>query len=120
MHGDAWTGNVARPQRQAPVLLDLEAVAIGQPEWDLVQTAVDHTDFARLGPGDYASFVAAYGGFDVTALAGYRVLAEIQELRWVCFALSKSATSAIAAEQVQHRIACLRGDAPRPWSWTAL
>ena len=120
VHGDAWTGNVVVPRPGLPVLLDLEAVAVGQPEWDLVQTAVDHTDFNRIDRAEYISFVDAYGGYDVTSLADYRVLADIQELRWVCFALSKSEASPAAAQQVHHRIACLRGDVPRPWSWTAL
>jgi len=120
VHGDAWQGNVVVPHGGAPLLLDLEAVALGQPEWDLVQTAVDHTDFARLDRANYTSFVAAYGGYDVTDLPDYRVLGDIQELRWVCFALSRSATSPAAAREAHHRIACLRGDLPRPWSWTAL
>ena len=85
-----------------------------------MQTAVDHTDFARLDASVYAAFVTAYGGYDVTDLAAYRVLADIQELRWVGFALSKSPTSTAAANELRHRIACIKGEVPRPWTWTAL
>lgn len=120
IHGDAWQGNIAVPESGRPILLDLEMMSLGRREWDLVQLAVDYTDFARLTGEDYNSFVAAYGGYDVTAVSGYRTIADLQELRWVCFALSKSDTSTDAAHEARHRIACLRGDLPRPWSWTAM
>jgi hypothetical protein len=119
IHGDAWQGNVAVPESGAPILLDLENVSLGRHEWDLVPIAVDYTDFARLTDTDYQSFVDAYGGYDLTTTPSYRTLADIQELRWVCFVLSKSGTSTAAAEETRHRIACLRGDIPRPWSWKA-
>ena len=120
MHGDAWQGNVAVPEAGLPILLDLEVVSLGNREWDLIQIAVDHTDFARITTDEYHSFVDAYGGYDVTTSPGYRTLADIQELRWVCFALSKAQTRRDAAQQVRHRIACIRGKLPRPWSWDAL
>ncbi|GAA4550813.1 phosphotransferase family protein [Amycolatopsis samaneae] len=120
IHGDAWQGNVAVPNSGPPILLDLEMVSIGRREWDLIQIAVDHTDFARIDAEDYHSFVTAYGGYDVTTAPGYRTFADIQELRWVCFALSKADVRPDAARQVRHRIACIRGDLPRPWSWDAI
>jgi aminoglycoside phosphotransferase len=119
IHGDAWQGNVAVLESGEPILLDLEKVALGHPDMDLVNLAVDHTDFARLTDEDYRSFVDAYGGYDVTKTSTYRTLADIQELRWVSFVLGKSATSGEAARETRHRIACLRGDEPRPWRWTA-
>lgn len=61
IHGDAWQGNVAVVENEPPVLLDFEKVAIGDPAWDLVQVAVDHTDFTRIGTAAYAGFVNAYG-----------------------------------------------------------
>jgi aminoglycoside phosphotransferase len=119
IHGDAWQGNVAVLESGEPVMLDLEKVSIGHVEWDLVQLAVDYTDFARLTDEEYQSFVTAYGGYDVTSSSAYRVLADIQELRWVCFVLSKSESSRNAAAETQHRLACLKGAVPRPWKWTA-
>ncbi|MFJ1767978.1 phosphotransferase [Amycolatopsis sp. NPDC088138] len=120
IHGDAWQGNVATPDSGPPILLDLEMVSLGRLEWDLIQLAVDYTDFARITTEDYESFVTAYGGYDVTTAPGYRTFADIQELRWVCFALSKAEARPDAAGQARHRIACLRGDVARPWSWTAI
>lgn len=120
VHGDAWQGNVAVPDKSEPVLLDLEHVAVGPPEWDLLAIAVDRTDFERISAPEYRSFVDAYGGYDITTWPGYRTLADILELRWVCFAIGKADRDQPAAEEASHRIACLRGDIQRPWHWTAL
>lgn len=120
IHGDAWQGNVAVTADGICVLLDLEHVAIGRPEWDLVHLAADHVDFARIGDADYGRFVEAYGGYDVTGWPGFRVMADVVELRWVCFALGRSADNPVAADEARHRVACLRGDVPRPWTWHAL
>ena len=120
IHGDAWQGNVAVPEAGEPILMDLEVVSIGSPDWDLIQIAVDFADFDRIDAEEYRSFVQAYGGYDVTTSASFRILADIQELRWVCFALSKYETNADAAREAQHRLACIRGEVQRPWSWTAI
>lgn len=119
IHGDAWQGNVAIPESGMPILLDLEDVAIGYPDWDLVQLAVDYTDFARIDEQDYRGFVRAYGGYDITSTANFRVWADIQELRWTCFAISKSNSDPTAASEARHRVDCLRGNVPRPWTWNA-
>jgi hypothetical protein len=119
VHGDAWQDNLAVPASGPPILVDLEHVSLGDPDWDLIPIGVDYTDFARVTDLEYASFVTAYGGYDVTTAAGFRACADIQELRWVGYVLSKISTSGEAAREVQHRIACLRGYVPRPWTWTA-
>jgi aminoglycoside phosphotransferase (APT) family kinase protein len=120
IHGDGWQGNLVVPDGGSAVLLDLEHVAVGPPEWDLIAVAVDHVDFARISDRDYTSFVDAYGGFDVTRWSGFRILADLAELRWTCFALTKASRDPEAEKQARHRIACLKGDVPRPWTWTAL
>jgi hypothetical protein len=63
---------------------------------------VDCADFARLTNTDFQSIVTAYGGHDVTTTLSYRTLADIHELRWVCFVLSKSGT----------KRQCRQGDPP--------
>lgn len=120
IHGDAWQGNLAVPPSGEPIVLDLDKVSVGRREWDLVQLAVDHTDFRRITDSQYQSFVDAYGGYDVTQWPTYRVLADIQELRWVGFAISRSDIGQAIAAEAKHRIACLRGLVPKPWTWTAL
>ncbi|MFI5560758.1 phosphotransferase enzyme family protein [Amycolatopsis japonica] len=120
IHGDAWQGNVVVPAAGGdPVLLDLDHLGIGPREWDLVSLAVDYTDFARISESDYDAFVTAYGGYDMTTLAGYRTLATIRELRWTLFVAGKADSSGRAAEQAQHRLACLKGEVARPWTWSA-
>ncbi|WP_245734113.1 phosphotransferase enzyme family protein [Lentzea jiangxiensis] len=124
VHGDAWQGNVVVPdvpigKNPVPIMLDFENVGVGHPEWDLISVAVDRTDFERITADEYAEFVTSYGGYDVTAWEGYRTLASIRELRWACFALSKANTSQRAAREAHHRLACLRGEVPRPWRWEA-
>ncbi|WP_306359556.1 aminoglycoside phosphotransferase family protein [Nocardia sp. CC227C] len=120
IHGDAWQANLVVPFSGEPTVLDLDKVSVGWREWDLVQLAVDYTDFRRITDSQYHSFVTAYGGYDVTRWPSYRVLADIQELRWVGFAISRSDARHTAAIESDHRIACLRGLVPRPWTWTAL
>lgn len=120
IHGDAWQGNLVVPPSNDPIVLDLDKVSLGRREWDLVQLAVDYTDFRRITDNQYQGFVDAYGGYDVTQRASYRVLADIQELRWVGFAISRSDAGQAVATEAKHRIACLRGLVPKPWTWTAL
>lgn len=101
IHGDAWQGNIAVPASGTPILLDLEDVAIGHPDWDLVQLAVDYTDFARLDEHDYRDFVDAYGGYDITTTSGFRTWADVQELRWTCFVIGKSGNNPAATAEVR-------------------
>lgn len=120
IHGDAWQGNLVVPPSGVPTVLDLDKVSVGRPEWDPVQLAVDYTDFARIPEVDYLSFVNAYGGQDITGWSDFRLFADIQELRWVGFALERAGANVVAAQQAKHRIACLRGYVPKPWEWRAL
>lgn len=119
VHGDAWQGNLVVPDGGSPILLDFDNVSIGHPAWDLIPLAVDHEDFARISSGDYAAFVAAYGGYDVRLSPWFRTLADLQELRWTAFVADKAADNPDAAGEVSHRLACLRGEIPRPWKWAA-
>jgi len=120
LHGDAWQDNVAVTESGETILLDLEHVSLGRQDWDLVLVAADYTDFARVTDDEYRSFVESYGGLDVTRLSDYRILADIVECRWTCFALKRAISSPQAAREARHRIACLRGEHPRPWTWHAL
>jgi aminoglycoside phosphotransferase (APT) family kinase protein len=120
IHGDAWQGNLLVPSTGTPIFLDLDKVSLGRPEWDLIQLAVDHTDFNRLDNDDYHAFVTAYGGHDMTTTPEFRIYADIQELRWTAFAISLSHHSPAARTETAHRIACLRGRVQKPWQWNAL
>ena len=118
IHGDAWQGNVAVIQNGESIILDFEAFCIGPLLWDLIPIAADYTDFSRIADDEYLAFVASYG-LDATKVPAYRTLADIQEARWTAFALSKAKPGSAEEEEARHRIACLRGDVPKPWKWKA-
>lgn len=118
VHGDAWQGNVVVLGSGHAVLVDLESVCLGPTEWDLIAVAADYVDFSRISADEYESFVAAYGS-DVTQSPSFRLMADIQELRWLLYVLGKATNDAAAAKEVAHRIACIRGEIERPWQWKA-
>jgi hypothetical protein len=47
-------------------------------------------------------------------------VADIYELRWVCFALTRAESDSNTRTEADHRIAGLRGEIPRPWTWNQL
>ena len=77
IHGQAEVGNILL-RAGALVFIDLERVAIGPCEWDLIDTAVTVT---RFGPEQrYRDFADAYG-FDVRAWNGYQTYRRLWEFR---------------------------------------
>ena len=120
VHGDAWQGNVIVPDGGGdPILIDLEHVAVGPRDWDFTLIGVDHADFSRLTAEEYDSFVGALDGYDVTQSPAFGVLATIAELRWTAFAIRRSGSDPALANEVRHRLDCLTGQVPKPWTWTA-
>ncbi|RAS59563.1 thiamine kinase-like enzyme [Lentzea atacamensis] len=121
VHGDAWRGNVVATDDGEVVLLDLERMAVGPPEWDLVSTAIKYTSFGFITAQDYQDFVDGYG-HDVTAWEGFELLRDVRELRMTTMAGQLAATDSTFAGQAAHRLSCLRGEAgPRPWpGWVAV
>lgn len=118
VHGDAWTGNVARCVDGSAVLLDLERCSFGPPEWDLVSTAIKTSTVNWLDPEEYARFMKIYGGSDVSTWDGFDLMRDIRELRMTSYFAQKSADVSMRAE-AQLRIDCLRGRyGDRPWPWT--
>jgi aminoglycoside phosphotransferase (APT) family kinase protein len=121
VHGDAWPGNVVRTEDGALLVLDLERVAVGPPEWDLLHTAISHATVGTVSEEEYQDFCRAYG-IDVIRWPGYPVLRDIRELRLALFAAQIATDDPRQQQQATHRLACLRGDlGPRPWpGWTAV
>ncbi|WP_351234584.1 aminoglycoside phosphotransferase family protein [Streptomyces sp. NPDC002133] len=119
IHGDAWPGNLVRTGT-GRLMMDLERLSAGPPEWDLVSTAVRMTTTGAVTPQQYATYCEAYG-IDVTAWPGYRILAGARELRMVTYAAQHAASNSEWAPQAQHRVDCLRGRrGPRPWNWKGI
>jgi aminoglycoside phosphotransferase len=117
VHGDANIGNIIRRQADGvAVLIDLDGVAAGPREWDLVLTAMYYERFGWHTAREYAEFVAGYG-FDVMSWPGYPVLRAIRELIMVTWLAQNTREKPEIAAEVAKRIDDLRsGDGPRDWA----
>lgn len=119
VHGDAWVGNAVRTAA-GPILLDLERVSVGPPEWDLVSTAVKMTTTGAVSKEEYAEFCTAYGT-DVTRWEGYELLARARQLRMTSYAAQHAASRPEWRAEAQYRVDCLRGrTTPPPWEWMGI
>ncbi len=112
IHGDANVGNVLRSRDGGVVLSDLDGVAIGPREWDLIQTAMFYERFAWHTEDEYRAFVDSYG-FDVLEWDGYEVLAGVRELSMVTWLSQNAATDDRAATELGKRIESLRTNGSR-------
>jgi aminoglycoside phosphotransferase (APT) family kinase protein len=120
VHGDAWGGNCAITADGRSVLLDFERTSRGNPEWDLVSTAVAMDTMGTVSEDAYSAFCTAYG-YDVRDWDGYATLRAIRELRMATFAVQAADRTPGSLAEARYRIACLRGDrGPRPWGWKAV
>lgn len=79
VHGDAHAANLLVDPSGRLGWVDLDGVAMGHPEWDLVLTAIER-ECGWVSEEAYAGFIEGYG-YDVTAGPAYRVLREIRLLR---------------------------------------
>ena len=84
IHGDASDGNAIRDRDGHPILIDLDSMGSGHPEWDLVLTAMSYERYGWHTREQYRAFVLHYG-FDVLDWPGYRVLADLRELLMVAW-----------------------------------
>ena len=113
VHGDAHTKNLIVGS-DGPVLIDFEAFAFGQPEWDLVVFATG----ARLGwrPMNlYQSFSTAYG-FDIMRWDGFDVLEVVQRFKMTTWLMQMVEESPEIARQHYARMHTLRtGEIAQPW-----
>lgn len=116
IHGDAHAGNLTRGADGQVVLVDLDAICVGPREWDLAPTGLYATSLAWITPAEYRTFVAAYGGFDVTRAPAFPVLRRMRELRMTAWLAMHAAESSQTAAELEHRVACLIDpDLPRRW-----
>jgi Ser/Thr protein kinase RdoA (MazF antagonist) len=117
IHGDAHAGNLIQSPAGAPLLLDFDSACIGPREWDLAPTALYAVSLGWISRSDYAGFVDAYGGFDVTAAAAFPLLTRMRELRMTAWIAMHASESERLAAEVEHRVACLADpELPRHWS----
>jgi aminoglycoside phosphotransferase (APT) family kinase protein len=113
IHGDAYPGNTLWDGTRA-VLSDLDEVAVGPRELDLINT---HQG-ARMGrsQSERDAFTAAYG-WDVTTWDGYPTLRAMRDVHTLASFIERAtAGDQTAANEVEHRIATLRaGDTGARW-----
>lgn len=114
VHGDAHVDNLIRGADGRLAWVDLEGMAIGHPEWDLVLTAIER-DCGWISDSGYAAFVDAYG-YDVTRAPCYRVVRQIRLLRMTSWLAQKMEEGPVVHDEVVRRIADLRTGGPiRGW-----
>jgi Ser/Thr protein kinase RdoA (MazF antagonist) len=117
IHGDAHLGNVVRSAVGSVVLIDLDSACVGPREWDLAPTGLYATSLGWISRAEYESFVAAYGGFDVTTAPAFPLLSRMRELRMTAWIAMHANESQALGDEVAHRIACLADlGLPRHWS----
>jgi hypothetical protein len=115
IHGDAHHRNMLWDSITAEaVLCDLESVALGQPEWDLVTVEVHCRRFAHPAI-EYEKFCRDYG-FDVRDWPGHPWLRDLRELRMITTNAYKSAPGTPCAREVLRRIAALRNGEQIRWN----
>jgi aminoglycoside phosphotransferase (APT) family kinase protein len=111
IHGDANVGNVIRDRSGAAIFADLDSVAIGPREWDLILTALYHERFGWHSDAEYAAFVDAYG-FDVMNWSGYQTMRDLREILMVAW-LAQSIRNSRGRAEVTKRVETLRSDGSR-------
>jgi Ser/Thr protein kinase RdoA (MazF antagonist) len=109
IHGQAEVGNVLL-RAGALVFIDLERVAIGPREWDLIDTAVTVTRFGLLDQR-YRDFADAYG-FDVRAWNGYQPYRRLWELGAITWLMQHRRHSREVAQEIEVRLQSWRDDDP--------
>jgi len=112
IHGDASIGNVLRDTSGNPVVIDLDAFAIGPREWDLALTAIYYDSFGWHTRQEYQDFVRVYG-YDIMAWPGYPVMRAVREFLMITWVIQKAPESERAAAEAAKRIAALRTGASR-------
>lgn len=116
IHGDANVGNVLLDRTGQPVLIDLDSMATGPREWDLIQTALFYDRLGWHTAEEYAAFVGAYG-HDILGWHAYTDLAEIREIAMTSWLSKQAATSEKSAREAAKRIEAIRtGGSRRDWS----
>lgn len=116
IHGDANVGNVLLDRDGEAILIDLDSMATGPREWDLIQTALFYDRLGWHTAEEYAAFVRAYD-HDILGWHAYTDLADIREIAMTSWLAKQAVTSEKSAAEAAKRIEAIRtGGSRRDWS----
>ncbi|WP_224401252.1 phosphotransferase enzyme family protein [Pseudonocardia sp. ICBG1034] len=116
LHGDAHVQNLMVPADGRPVVIDLENMALGQPEWDLNVTAAEYLTAGFWTAKQYREFVDAYG-FDVTSWSGFKILRPVQAIEMTTWLMQNIDEAPKIRAEYERRIRTIRtGRDERDWS----
>lgn len=114
VHGDAHPGNLLRTAEGAAVLCDLDSVAWGPREADLMPAAHGVTRFGR-DRADYDRFASRYG-YDVLTSPAWPVLHRLRDLQLAFYLLPRPPADHTASAELAHRVkTVLTGDQNARW-----
>jgi hypothetical protein len=102
IHGDAHAGNLLFDRAGAVVICDLDSVAVGPPEWDLVPAAHGAVRFGE-SPTRHRALAAAYG-LDVTACPAWDALRQIRKLQLMTSVIADLSGRPDVADELGHRL----------------
>lgn len=115
VHGDAHVENLM-VDAEGPILIDLERMAWGHPEWDLAVTATEYVSAGFWTAEQYAAFVDSYG-YDVTEWDGFDLLRQTHELKMTSWLMQNVNESDAIREEYELRMEAIRdGRSSRPWT----
>ncbi|MFJ8690665.1 phosphotransferase family protein [Micromonospora wenchangensis] len=115
LHGDAHMENLLVTSGGRRAFVDLEAVCVGPPEWDLTLSAL-YYECGWFTEHEYATFAETYG-YDVRLGSAWPVLRQIHMLRMTLWLAQSADTDAQRQRQLTHRLITLRdGSAPAGWT----
>lgn len=113
-HGDAHSENIMICDG-APILIDFERFAWGQPEWDLSMTATEYETAGWWSDEEYAAFASAYG-FDIRSWGdGYAILRRVHELKMTTWLMQNIGESPDIADEFQVRMRTIRDGVKATW-----
>lgn len=115
LHGDAHIQNLMVPADGGPVVIDLENMALGQPEWDLNVTATEYVIAGFWTAEQYDEFVSAYG-FDVTSWSVFEVLRQVQSIKMTTWLMQNINESPAISAEYELRLQAIRSGVANPWS----
>lgn len=102
IHGDAHAGNLLSHPGRRVVIGDLDSVALGPPEWDLIPAAHGSIRFGD-DPAFHERLAVAYG-IDVTDCPAWETLRQIRELQLVTSVIANIPGRPDVAIELAHRL----------------